>query len=71
METTRRRGGEDPSGGISSMCERGRNRKGRGRNNKEDDNNGDKVNGDEVNAGVFQWRTEIRNGVELTLAGYN
>ena len=36
-----------------------------------DDNNGDEVNVDEVNAGVFQWRAEIRNGVELTLAGYN
>ena len=71
METTRRRGGEDPSGGISSMCERGRNRKGRGRNNKEDDNNGYEVNGDEFNGEVLQWRAATRNGSALTLEGYN
>ena len=33
--------------------------------------NGDEVNGDEVNGDVLQWCVATRNGVGLTLVGYN
>ena len=56
-----RRGDEDPSGGILSMCEGGR----RGRGDEEDYDDGDEVNGD-----ILQWHAAMRNGAVLTLEGY-
>ena len=41
------------------------------RSDEEDDDDRDKVNGYEVNGGVLQWRAAERNGLALTLAGYN
>ena len=67
---TKRRGGEDPYGGISSMCEGGRGGRG-GRGNEKYDADGDELNGDEVNGELLQWRAATRNGVALTIAGYN
>ena len=63
---TRRRGCEDPSVGILSMCEGGRGGRG-GRGDEEDDDdgdevNGDEVNGDEVNGDVLPWHAATRNG---------